>query len=54
MGATRKAGVIGANSRSSGLVTRMKNRLKKNLLSSGRNSRMPNRPISVHMIMPST
>lgn len=45
--------MIGANSLSSGSVSLMKMRLKKNLLSSGRNSRMPKRPISVHMIVPS-
>src|SRR5690606_13137177 len=46
-------GVIGLNSRISGSVALTKKRLKKHWLSSGRNRRMPNRPIRVHITTPS-
>ena len=47
---TRKSGVIGLEKLDQRLGRmRTKKRLKKNLLSSGKNSRMPKRAISVHM-----
>ena len=52
MGRTRKPGVTNRNQCRSGLVTRTKNRMKKKVESSGRNSDMPVRPINVHMTMP--
>ncbi|MNC93909.1 hypothetical protein D3C83_106430 [compost metagenome] len=50
----RNAGVIGANSFSSGSVTRTKKRMKKKRLFTGRKTFMPQRPISVHITRPRT
>ena len=50
----RVAGVIGLNTRRTGSVARTKNRMKKKSESSLRNMPIAARPISVHMMTPST
>ena len=52
-GSTRKPGVIGRNSRSTGSVSRTNAFMKKKSESIGRKRFIAARPISVHMTMPS-